>query len=127
MSTIKTIFLTNSYTYKLVICDFNQNLILQKLLILQNFFLTKFNSSVKIVIKNSIVKKTKKFTLLKAPFVHKKAREQFILSTASQTILFCFNFKVTKFLNLFIFNLLKSNLKLYNINYKDFSYLLIKN
>ncbi len=123
---MKNKFLLNNYNYKLVVCDFNQNLFLQKLLMLQNYFLSKFKSSLKIIIKSSLVKKNKKFTLLKAPFVHKKAREQFLLETTSQTLIFCFNFKITKFLNNFIFFKLKSNLKVYNICYSSFSYFLFK-
>jgi ribosomal protein S10 len=127
MQKTKNFFLLNNYNYKLVVCDFNQNLFLQKLLILQNFFISEFNSSLKIIIKNSVLKKNKKFTILKAPFVHKKAREQFFLETVFQTLILCFNFKMTKTLNNFIFNKLKSNLKIYNINYINFSYFLTKN
>jgi hypothetical protein len=127
MLKLKNNFLLNNYNYKLVICDFNQNLFLQKLLMIQNFFLTKFKFSLKIIIKTPPLKNNKKFTLLKAPFVHKKAREQFSLETISQILIFCFIFKMTKSLNNFIFNMLKANLKIYNINYTSFSYFLQKN
>lgn len=118
----KNNLLINNYTYKLTICDFSQNLILKKILIIQNFFLIKWKSSLKIFIKNCLVKKSKKFTLLKAPFVHKKAREQFLLEIFFQILLFCFKFKISKLLNIFIFKKIKLDLKFYNINYVKFSF-----
>lgn len=122
MPKIKNHFLLNNYNYKLTICEFNQNSSLQKLLIIQSHFLAMFKNNLKIIIKSALSKLSKKFTILKAPFVHKKAREQFSLKTTSQALTFCFTFTIDKLLNSFMFNLLKSNLKTYNISYTNFSF-----
>lgn len=73
-----------------------------------------------------LTKKSKKFTLLKAPFVHKKAREQFLLQIFFQTLFFCFKFKISKILNVFIFKKLRLDLKFYNINFISISFFLKK-
>lgn len=113
-------------SYSCYLSNFDKHLLLQQYLTIQKKFNIKILSTLNFFIKidNQILKKKKSLTILKAPFVHKKAREQFEIITYQLKINFCFLlesnfFKFFLFLS-FIFKELKQFLKLLSISCKDF-------
>lgn len=119
--------LQNQYTYNITLCDFSQHLLNQKLLIVQNELFKEFNCFVFINISTSFRKKKKFFTILKGPFVHKKAREQFFIEFYSVTLTIHFFFKLSKTLNSYLFSKLFLLFKKYNITYLNFYFSLKSN
>lgn len=110
--------------FKLSLVDYNKKLLLEQYLILQKSLIKFLPKNIKFFIKLSpcIKKKNKKLTILKSPFVHKTAREQFQLTTFECDLILNFNLLKNKFLVKFVFSELLKIFKSLNLTYKNLSY-----
>jgi hypothetical protein len=110
--------------FKLSLVDYNKKLLLEQYLILQKSLIKVLPKNIKFFIKLSpcIKKKNKKLTILKSPFVHKTAREQFQLTTFECDLILHFNLLKNKFLVHFLLSELLKIFKSLNLTYKNLSY-----
>lgn len=110
--------------FKLTLIDYNKKLLLEQYLILQKSLIKFLPKNIIFFIKlfSNIKKKNKKLTILKSPFIHKTAREQFQLTTFECDLNLNFNLLKNKLILKFImFELLKI-FKNLNLTHKNLSY-----
>ena len=110
--------------FKLTLIDYNKKLLLEQYLILQKSLIKFLPKNIIFFIKlfSKIKKQNKKLTILKSPFVHKTAREQFQLTTFEFDLNINFNFLQNKFLSKFIIFELLNIFKNLNLTHKNLSY-----